>query len=75
MEDNLVTRAAAAARLGIKENTLAVWASTKRYPLPYVKIGRRVMYRISDLNSFVLENLHANEAPWSNPQHIMNVAA
>lgn len=26
--------------LGIREETLAVWRSTKRYPLSYVKIGR-----------------------------------
>ena len=33
--------------------TLAVWRTTKRYPLPYVRIGSRVCYRRSDLEEFV----------------------
>ena len=42
MQKELVTRAAAAAYLGTKPQTLAVWACTKRYPLPYVKLARSV---------------------------------
>lgn len=30
--------------LGVTVGTLQVWRSTKRYPLPYLKIGRKVMY-------------------------------
>jgi hypothetical protein len=33
--------------------TLAVWRSTKRYGLPFVKLGRSVFYRKRDLASFV----------------------
>lgn len=29
--------------------TLSVWRSTKRYNLPYIKIGSNVRYRFSDL--------------------------
>jgi hypothetical protein len=54
----LLTRSAAAAHLGVQPQTLAVWACTKRYPLPYVKIGRRVMYRLTDLEAFVMANRH-----------------
>lgn len=54
----LRTRQEAAAYLGVKAQTLAAWACTQRYPLPFVKIGRRVMYRIADLDAFVLANLH-----------------
>lgn len=39
----------AAEYLGIKAQTLAVWRCTARHSLPYVKVGRRVMYRSSDL--------------------------
>jgi len=33
--------------------TLAVWRSTKRYPLPFVKIGRNVRYKKSDVLAFI----------------------
>ena len=49
----LVERSEAAKILGVATQTLAVWASTKRYALPYVKIGRRVKYRLSDLEAFI----------------------
>lgn len=43
----------AAEFLGVSEDTLAVWRCTKRYPLPYVKIGRKVFYRAEDLQNFI----------------------
>jgi len=52
----LLTRKAAAEFLGCKENTLAVWATNKRYSLPFYKVGRLVKYKISDLENFILEN-------------------
>jgi len=39
--------------LSVKESTLAVWRSTGRYNLPYIKVGRLVKYRISDLAEFL----------------------
>lgn len=44
---------AAAAYLGIKATTLAMWRSTKRYPLPYIKVGRLVQYRKTHLDAFL----------------------
>jgi hypothetical protein len=44
---------AAAEFLQVKPGTLQVWRSTRRYPLPFVKIGRKVRYRMSDLQAFV----------------------
>ncbi|QSA98816.1 helix-turn-helix domain-containing protein [Methylococcus sp. EFPC2] len=38
---------------GIAVDTLAVWRSTKRYPLPFIKVGRMVRYRKSDLEAFL----------------------
>ena len=36
--------------LGIAtRNTLAVWRSSGRYNLPYVKMSRRVKYRLTDI--------------------------
>lgn len=54
--DQLLTRKEAAEFLGTTEGTLAVWASTKRYKLSYVKLGRSVRYRMSDLIRFLEEN-------------------
>ena len=49
----LFTRREAAHYLGVTEQTLAVWASTKRYDLPMVKIGRLAKYRKTDLDAFI----------------------
>ncbi len=43
----------AAKILGVSVDTLAVWRCTKRYPLPYIKMGRKVFYRIADLEKFI----------------------
>jgi excisionase family DNA binding protein len=52
-EKKLLTRTEAAQYLGVSDQTLADWACTKRYPLPVVKVGRLVRYRVSDLESFL----------------------
>lgn len=39
--------------LGVKTSTLAVWRSTGRYDLPYMKVGRLIRYRVSDLADFL----------------------
>jgi excisionase family DNA binding protein len=52
-KDELLTRKQAAHYLGIAANTLAIWASVKRYNLPYVKIGHLVKYRRKDLDEFI----------------------
>lgn len=43
----------AAEYLGVSPGTLEVWRSTKRYPLPFIKVGRLVKYRQSDLDAFL----------------------
>jgi predicted DNA-binding transcriptional regulator AlpA len=55
--DTLLTRQQAAEFLGCKASTLALWKCTKRYPLPYVKIGKNIRYRLSDLRAFVTQNV------------------
>lgn len=39
----------AAAYLNISPGTLAVWRCTKRQELPFIKLGRSVRYRLSDI--------------------------
>jgi hypothetical protein len=59
---DLLTREQAAAYLGVKPQTLAGWATTKRYDLPMVKIGRNIVrYRLSDLQAFAAR--HAEAVP------------
>lgn len=53
----LLTRAEAATFLGVSKGTLEVWASTQRYNLPFVKIGRLAKYRMCDLEAFIQSRL------------------
>ena len=43
--------------LDISEGTLAVWRCTKRYNLPYYKIGSNVRYPLFGLVKFKLDRL------------------
>jgi hypothetical protein len=52
----LKSRKEAAHLLGIAPQTLAVWACNRRYDLPFIRIGRRVMYRLADLHAFIERN-------------------
>ena len=56
----LLTRKEAAEYLGVKPHTLNVWASTKRYNLKYIKVGRMVRYRKEDLDDFLTERTVGN---------------
>jgi excisionase family DNA binding protein len=49
----LLTRKEAAEYLGVCENTLAVWACTKRHVINYVKMGRLAKYKKEDLDDFI----------------------
>jgi len=52
-DERLLTREEAAAILGVRPQTLAVWASAQRYDLPFIKVGRCVRYRMRDLQAFI----------------------
>ena len=44
----------AAAFIGLEnKDTLAVWRCTKRYDLPYIKVGRKVLYHVEDLRAWL----------------------
>lgn len=55
---DLLDEAAAAAYLSIAPATLRVWRCTGRYALPFVKVGRLVRYRESDLSRFLAARTH-----------------
>jgi excisionase family DNA binding protein len=52
-KSEFLTRKQAAKYLGISPGTLAVWGSTKRYDLFYIKMGSHAKYRKSDLDTFI----------------------
>lgn len=58
-KDLMLNREEAAAFLSMKIGTLAMWKSTKRYSLPYIKVGRHVRYRASDLINFLESKVNA----------------
>jgi len=49
----VVSEKEAASILGITPGTLSVWRCLRRYPLPYVKVGRAVRYRLADIEEFM----------------------
>lgn len=49
----LLTPKEAAAYLQVTVGTLAVWRTTQRYPLAYIKVGRSVRYREADVLAFL----------------------
>ncbi len=53
MIPELLTEKEAAAKLNVTPGTLSVWRSTRRYPLRYVRIGRKIRYRVQDLIDFI----------------------
>jgi excisionase family DNA binding protein len=61
VNQQLLNRREAAEYLGVKEQTLSCWLTTKRYKLPVVKVGRLVRYRLSDLDKFIESRTVNNE--------------
>lgn len=59
----LLTPEEAAELLSVKPKTLTWWRCKGRYGLKYVKVGRFVRYRLSDLRDFV------NAAPLYNQEN------
>ena len=49
----LLSTPEAAKFLGVSPGTLSIWRCTKRYDLPYIKLGHLVKYDITDLENFV----------------------
>ena len=43
----------AASYCGIATATLETWRSTGKVKIPFIRVGRRVLYRITDLDAFL----------------------
>jgi excisionase family DNA binding protein len=49
----LLSRDDAARYMNVRPQTLACWASSGRYGLRYIRVGRSVRYRKSDLDAWL----------------------
>ena len=49
----LMNRQEAAQYLGVSPSTLANWVSTRKFKIPYFKVGKAVRYRKCDLDAFI----------------------
>lgn len=52
----MLNREDAAKYLGISSSTLANWACTRKFNIPYIRLGKAVRYRKSDLDAFIESN-------------------
>lgn len=59
METKFLTPEQVADILGVTGHTLAIWRSTGRYELPYVKSGLQVRYREVDVTGFIERRIKA----------------
>jgi len=50
---NLLSPKETAEILGTTPGVLSVWRTTKRYPLAFVKVGRKVMYQAEAVQAFI----------------------
>lgn len=48
----LLTVDEVSALLNIRPQTLAVWRCTRRYDLPFIKVGRLIRYRAADVEQW-----------------------
>ena len=62
---HLANNSAAANHIGIAAATLQYWRTTGAQKIPFIKVGGRVMYRISDLDEWLEKNTfsHTGEYP------------
>lgn len=52
-QSELLNTEQAAVYLGVTPRTLEVWRCVKRHAIPYIKVGRLVKYRQTDLDAWL----------------------
>jgi predicted DNA-binding transcriptional regulator AlpA len=52
--DPLISNADAAVYVGVSVRTLDTWRCTRRYQIPFIKIGSKVSYRQSELDRWLV---------------------
>ena len=53
MQTKLLTPSQTAEILGVQEQTLCVWRSTRRAGPPFIKVGRAVRYDPADVQRYI----------------------
>ncbi len=61
-KSQLLTTEEAAEFLGLAAPTLVVWRSVRRYDLRFVRVGRRIRYRLSDLEEWITSRTEGGDA-------------
>jgi len=59
---NLLEPTSVANILGVSPGTLSVWRCSGRQNLPFVKVGRKVMYKPEDVQNFIERRTLAHTA-------------
>lgn len=55
----------AADYIGIPANTLQHWRTTGAQQIPFIKVGRRIMYRISDLDEWLAQHTYKHTGEYN----------
>ena len=58
----------AAAHLGTTYGTLAVWRCTRRHPLKFVRVGRKIFYTTGDIAAFIAAHTDPGDGPRADAQ-------
>jgi excisionase family DNA binding protein len=58
---SLFTPKEASEYLGVSQDTMSVWRCVGRYNIPFIKVGRLVKYRKSDLDAWLEKRTHGAE--------------
>jgi excisionase family DNA binding protein len=61
-QPNLHDNEQAAAHIGVTPRTLEVWRCVKRHDFPYIKVGRLVKYRLTDLDAWLESRTVSDDA-------------
>ena len=69
MTEQLKSSNEAAQYLCVKPQTLAVWRSSGRYDLPFVRVGRSIRYRESDLKLWMAKRTSTSVAQADRATH------
>jgi hypothetical protein len=62
----LLTPREAAKALRTTTGTLAVWRCTRRKPLRFVRLSRKIFYRVEDVQAYIVSNLDPGNGPKPN---------
>ena len=63
--NQLVNNSNAADYIGVAAATLSYWRTTGAQKIPFIKVGGRVMYRISDLDKWLDEHTFSHTGEYS----------